>query len=88
MSYLVKDRVNLSRVTRKPVIGIPDQVPHKPGCTAIEYGYEAFEISNLVSRGIVICSENKGADLIVAHLVCAFDFVYMQKSGFLVTRLN
>ena len=27
-----------SLVVRKPVFGVSDQVPHKPGCTAIEDG--------------------------------------------------
>ena len=34
---------------------------HKPGCTATEDG-KKLEISNLCSRGITICSKNKGAD--------------------------
>ena len=29
----------LSLVVRKPVFGVSDQVPHKPGCTATEDGY-------------------------------------------------
>ena len=28
----------MSLVVRKPVFGVSDQVPHKPGCTAIEDG--------------------------------------------------
>ena len=38
-----------------------DQVRHKPGCTVTEEGYR-LEIFDLESRGIVLCSENKGAD--------------------------
>ena len=29
---------NMSLVIRKPVVGVSDQVPHKPGCTATEDG--------------------------------------------------
>ena len=43
----------LSLVVRKPVFGVSDQVPHKPGCKAIEDG-ERLEISDLGSRGIVL----------------------------------
>ena len=32
------DSFYLILVLRKPVVGVSDQVPHKPGCTAIEYG--------------------------------------------------
>ena len=35
---------------RKPFFGVPDQVTHKPGCTATEYVL-MFEISDLGSRG-------------------------------------
>ena len=51
----------MSLVVRKPVFGVSDQVRHKPGCTATEDGYK-LEISDLESRGIYLCSENKGAD--------------------------
>ena len=46
---------------RKPVFGVSDQVRHKPGCAVPEDGYR-LEISDLASRGIVLCSKNKGAD--------------------------
>ena len=47
---------------RKPVFGVSDQVPHKPGGTPIEYGYR-LEISDVGSRGNVLSvNENKGAD--------------------------
>ena len=29
---------HMSRVTRKPVCGIPDEVRHNPGCTATDIG--------------------------------------------------
>ena len=48
---------------RKPVFGVSDQVRHNPGCTATEDGYR-LEISDLESRVILLCSENKGADQI------------------------
>ena len=31
-------RIHMSLVLRKPVFGVSDQVPHKPGCTASENG--------------------------------------------------
>ena len=31
----------MSLVMRKPVFGVSDQVPHKPGCTITEDGIEA-----------------------------------------------
>ena len=42
-----------SLVVRKPVFGVSDQVPLKPGCTIIQYGYR-FELPDLGSRGIVL----------------------------------
>ena len=51
----------MSCVMRKLVFGVSDQVGHKPGCTATEDGWR-LDISDLESRGIVLCSENKGAD--------------------------
>ena len=45
----------------KTNILVSDLVRHKPGCTATEDGYR-LEISDLESRGIVLCSKNKGAD--------------------------
>ena len=38
---------------RKPVFGVSDQAPHKPGCTATEDGYR-LEISYIGSRWIVL----------------------------------
>ena len=43
----------MSRVMRKPVLGVSDLVQHKHGCTATEDG-ERLEISDLGSRGIVL----------------------------------
>ena len=40
-------------VLRKPVFGVSDQVPHKPGCTATEDGWR-LEISYLRRREIVL----------------------------------
>ena len=55
----------MSRIMRKPVFWVSDQIRHKPGCTATEDGLR-FEILDLESThtGIVyyLCSENKGAD--------------------------
>ena len=47
----------MSFFVRKPVFGISDQVRHKPGYTATEYGWR-LEILDLKSRRIVL--EKKG----------------------------
>ena len=46
-------QVYMSRIVKKSVFGVLDQVPHKPGCAATEDG-ERLEISDLGSRGIVL----------------------------------
>ena len=52
----------MSLVTRKPVFGVSDQFPGKPGCTATEDGYR-LEISDLGVEGLYYpYSKNKGAD--------------------------
>ena len=33
-----RSHLHTSLVVRKPVLGVSDQVPHKPGCTATEDG--------------------------------------------------
>ena len=43
----------LSLVVKKPVFGVSDLVPHKPGFTATEDGY-SLEISDIDRRGIVL----------------------------------
>ena len=43
----------MSLVVRKPVLGVSDQVRHKPGCAVTEDGLR-LEISDLGSRGIVL----------------------------------
>ena len=50
---------------RKPVFGVSDQVRYKPGCATTGDG-ERLEISDL-GRGIVLCSENKGADRLCGY---------------------
>ena len=39
----------MSRIIRKPVFGVADQVRHKPGCRATNDCYEMLEISNYES---------------------------------------
>ena len=52
----------MSRVARKPVFRVFDQVLHKPGCTTIEYDLR-LEISDLNIEWLYyMCSETKGAD--------------------------
>ena len=43
---------------KKPVFVVSDKVQHKPGCTATEDGLR-LEISDLGSRGIVLCMWQK-----------------------------
>ena len=43
----------MSLVVRKPVFGVSDQVPNKPGCTASEE-YQRLEFSAMGSKGIVL----------------------------------
>ena len=43
----------MSLVVSKPVFGVSDLVPHKPGCSVIEDG-KRHETSDLGSRGIVL----------------------------------
>ena len=75
----------MSRAT-KPVFGVSDQVRHKSGCAATKDGLQRSEVSSLDSRGNVLFSENKGAD-VTAKLTGVFVFA-SAKSGFLMTRLK
>ena len=43
----------MSLVVRKPVFGVSDQTPDKPGCRPTEDGYR-LEISDEGSTGIVL----------------------------------
>ena len=53
---------HLSLIVRKPVFGVFDQVPHKPGCTITEDD-KRLEISDLGKGGLFYpYRENKGAD--------------------------
>ena len=74
---------------------VSDQVRHKPGCTATEAGYR-LEVLDLESTGVVLSSENKGADQLRNY--CEADqrlcfrypsplFSHMQNVGFLMTWL-
>ena len=52
----------MSLVVRKPVVGVSDQVPHKPGC-AITKMARGLKFWIWVVEGLYYpCSENKGAD--------------------------
>ena len=78
---------NFSRVMRKPVFGVSNQVKHKPGCTATE-DCLSLEILDLGRRGIVLCSKNKVADQL--RLLCrsaAPLFSHLQKAGFFMKQL-
>ena len=46
-------QVHMSLVLRKPVFGVSDKVPHKPGCTTTQDGLR-LEISYIGRRGIVL----------------------------------
>ena len=45
-TYVIYYDYQMSLVLRKPVFGVSDQVPHKPGCTVTEDG-QRLEISDL-----------------------------------------
>ena len=69
------DNWYMSLCVRKPTICVSDQIGHKPACTVIEAGKKLETL--YLRRGIVLCSENKGADQlrsVTAKLVCAFVF--------------
>ena len=53
--------LHLSRHTSKPVFEISGQVPYKTGCPTTVEGYR-LEVSGLQSKGIALCSKNKGID--------------------------
>ena len=59
----------LSRFARNPVLGVSDQVRHKPGCRATEDG-QRLEISDLGRRGIVQGSSNKEWDFLHSLKIC------------------
>ena len=67
-----------SRVARKPVFWISDQVRHKPGCTTTEDGLR-LEISDLGRRDctiIVAKTEALISFAVTAKLICVFVFAY------------
>ena len=76
----------MSHVTRKPVSVVPDQVPHKLGCTSTEYG-QRLEISDLGSRGSVAIYVVKTKVFIsctvTGQLICTFVFAYAKSQVFL-----
>ena len=60
----------MSRVARKLVFGVSDQVQHKPGCAASEDRWR-LDISDLESRGIALTTKQK-----TNALICLFVFAY------------
>ena len=76
----------MSRVTRKPVFGVSDQVLHKASCAATEDG-ERLEIVD-VDELFYLCSKMKGANQLrlTTQLICAFVFAYA-KNRFSCERL-
>ena len=78
----------MSRITRKPVFGVSDQVQHKRGCTATEDG-KRLEKLDLGHRGIVLCSKNIGAAQLCGYHAAnlLFCFAYT-KTDFLMAQLK
>ena len=73
----------------KTGLGVSDQVRHKPGCTATEYG-ERLEILDLESRGIALSmlrKQRRWSALRLPRSWSASLFSHMQKAGFLTMRL-
>ena len=64
----------ISRVARKPVFRVSDQVQHKQGCTNTEDG-KSLENSELGSRGILL-SKALVSCVVTTQLICAFPFPY------------
>ena len=70
----------LSLVVRKPVFGVSDQVPHKPGCSPTE-NCQRLKISDLdrihvaKTKALISCA-------VTAQLICVFDFAYAKKTVF------
>ena len=58
---IIKNKNTYEPRHEKTNVLVCDLVSHKPGCTDTEDGYR-LEILDLESRGIALCSENKGAD--------------------------
>ena len=58
---------------RKPVLGVSDQVLHKPDCTSTEDGLiSALKFWIQEEEGLYnLCSQNKGTDQL--HCYCAVD---------------
>ena len=73
ISYIRK----MSCVIRKPAFGVPDQVPHKPSCTAIEDS-SRLEISEFGSRGMVKTKALISCTVNVP-LICIFVFAYAKR---------
>ena len=83
----------MSRIMRKPVFGVADQVQHKLGCTTTEDG-QRLEISDLGRirvtvlyyliyveqiRALISC-------VVTGQVICTFA-LFIQKAGFLITLL-
>ena len=63
----------MSRVMRKTVFGVSDQVRHKPDCAATEDGYR-LRVQKVEGLDY-LCSETKGAEQmrgLICALICAF----------------
>ena len=59
---------DMSRIARKPVFGVSDQVRHKPGFTTIEDMAGSLKFRILEVEGLYYpFSENKGADQLCGY---------------------
>ena len=85
---------NMSLVVRKPVFGVSDQVPHKPGCAFTEDDLRL--VISYLDGLYCPCSENKGADQLRGH--CEADLrlcfqmcknpVFSRRGSYLVLLIN
>ena len=65
-----------SLVVRKPVFGVSDQVPHKPGCTATEDG-SRLEIRKKRDCTIRVAKTKALISFaVIAKLIAVFVFAY------------
>ena len=74
-AHLIQPWLHMSLVLRKPVFGVSDQVPHKPGCTAKEDG-SRLEISYLESTINEAITKALISFAVTAKLICVFVFAY------------
>ena len=87
MLYTIRSlsAIYMSRIERKPVFGVSNQVRHKLGCTATEDGQRLEIFGFRKQRDCTIYVAKTKA--MISCVVTAPLFLHMQKTGFLMIRL-